>query len=86
MHSFALLNVRRINSVGQTPNPAGNCTGFIPKVTVQSLHSCVFQTCTVLSFPTEETMSTIICGLYLLLPAVICLVVTVRNFILGDVV
>jgi len=31
-------------------------------------------------------MSAIICGLYLLLPAVVCAAVTVRNVILGDVV
>jgi hypothetical protein len=31
-------------------------------------------------------MSTIICGLYLLLPALICAAVTVRNMIFGDVV
>jgi hypothetical protein len=31
-------------------------------------------------------MSTIICGLYLLLPALICVAVTVRNIIFGDVV
>jgi hypothetical protein len=31
-------------------------------------------------------MSAIICGLYLLLPAVICVAVTVRNVIFGDVV
>ena len=31
-------------------------------------------------------MSAIICGLYLLLPAFICVAVTVRNVILGDVV
>jgi hypothetical protein len=31
-------------------------------------------------------MSTVICGLYLLLPALICAAVTVRNMIFGDVV
>jgi len=31
-------------------------------------------------------MSTIICGLYLLLPAFICAAITVRNVIFGDVV
>jgi len=31
-------------------------------------------------------MSQIICGLYLLLPALVCAVVIVRNVILGDVV
>ena len=59
---------------------------LVPKVTVQWLHSCVFQTCNVLSSPKEETMLAIICGLYLLLPAIICAAVTVRNVIFGDVV
>ena len=31
-------------------------------------------------------MSTIICGLYLLLPAILCAAVSVRNAIFGDVV
>jgi hypothetical protein len=31
-------------------------------------------------------MSAIICGLYLLLPAIICTAVSVRNVIFGDVV
>jgi hypothetical protein len=31
-------------------------------------------------------MSTIVCGLYLLLPAIVCAAVTVRNVIFGDVV
>jgi len=31
-------------------------------------------------------MSTIICGLYLVLPAIICAAVAVRNAIFGDVV
>ncbi len=31
-------------------------------------------------------MSTIICGLYLLLPAIVCAAITVRNVIFGDVV
>ena len=31
-------------------------------------------------------MSTIICGLYLLLPFIICAAVAVRNLIFGDVV
>jgi hypothetical protein len=31
-------------------------------------------------------MSTIICGLYLLLPAIICAAITVRNVVFGDVV
>jgi hypothetical protein len=34
--------------------PEGNCTELVPKVTVQLLHSCVFQRCNVLSFPKEE--------------------------------
>src|SRR5579859_6075230 len=34
--------------------PRGNCTGLVPKVTVQLLHSCVFQRCNVLSFPKEK--------------------------------
>jgi hypothetical protein len=29
---------------------------------------------------------TIICGLYLVLPAIICVAVTVRNVIFGDVI
>lgn len=31
-------------------------------------------------------MLTIICGLYLVLPCIVCAVVTVRNLIFGDVV
>jgi hypothetical protein len=31
-------------------------------------------------------MSTIICGLYLLLPVIVCAAVTVRSVIFGDVV
>lgn len=31
-------------------------------------------------------MSTIICGLYLVLPAIVCAAVAVRNVIFGDVV
>jgi hypothetical protein len=31
-------------------------------------------------------MSSIICGLYLVLPAIICAAITVRNVIFGDVV
>ena len=31
-------------------------------------------------------MSTVICSLYLLLPAIICAAITVRNVIFGDVV
>ena len=32
----------------------GNCTRLVPKVTVQLLHSCVFQTCNGISFPKEQ--------------------------------
>jgi hypothetical protein len=35
--------------------------------------------------PQGETMS-IICGLYLVLPAILCAAVTVRNAVFGDVV
>jgi hypothetical protein len=31
-------------------------------------------------------MLTVVCGLYLVLPCVICVAVTVRNLIFGDVV
>jgi hypothetical protein len=36
--------------------------------------------------PKGATMLAIICGVYLVMPAAICVAVSVRNFIFGDVV
>src|SRR5712692_10881531 len=41
--------------------PKGNCTRLVPKVTVQLLHSCVFQTCNGIRSPRSNHVDDHLC-------------------------